>query len=185
MATCFCGHGEKVGITSRGINKQGQRTVELLSQLQAVREAVGDLDSLGSLDEFIGEGEEYGAEWSALVHGANVPPSEARAFKKEWNAWGRRGMMLSAAIQKHAKPTSGRKGFTQLFALKEDVEGRLASLAPASETHKAGSDLLARLEPTLRAEFPEDAEPGFIQQQMIEADLWLAATSDGWRYRAT
>ena len=41
-----------------------------------------------------------------------------------------------------------------------------------------GQELLARLEPLAKGEFPEDAEPGFIHTLMLEADLWLAATSD-------
>jgi hypothetical protein len=34
MAECFCGCGRKVGITSRGMNKQGRRTVNLIALLR-------------------------------------------------------------------------------------------------------------------------------------------------------
>jgi hypothetical protein len=40
MAECFCGCGRKVGITSRGMNKQGRRTVGLLAKLREARDMI-------------------------------------------------------------------------------------------------------------------------------------------------
>lgn len=185
MATCFCGHGEKVGLTSRGINRQGQRTVELLSKLRALQEVVKALDSLDVLDELIREGEEYEADWSSLVHSAPAPPpAEARALKKEWEAWGKRGMTLDAAMQKLAKPASGRKAFARVFTVVQDVEGRLGALSPG-QARSEGEAIYSQLEPLTRGEIPDDIEPGSGMNLVVQAHLWLAATSADWRYRAT
>jgi hypothetical protein len=115
MAECFCGCGRKVGITSRGMNKQGRRTVGLLAKLREAREKLDrdegaanpvflfdfavhegaderDPDSISrkmgeQLDELIEEGEEYEQIWINAVHGYVPPPSEAREAKRR----GRRG----------------------------------------------------------------------------------------------
>jgi hypothetical protein len=110
MATCFCGCGEQVGFTDRGINKQGHRTLELLAKLEHVQSNIGQLDSHHALDSLIEEGEDYAAEWTALRHGETVARGEARAFKRQWENWGKRGMTLTTVLQKDAAPTSGRKG---------------------------------------------------------------------------
>ncbi len=187
MATCFCGCGEKVRFTERGINKQGLRTVELLAKLEHLRAAIGDLDSFHVLDSLIEKGQDYQVEWTGLRHGRVVlSPADARAFKREWENWGKRGMTLKAVLEKHASPTSGRKGLMRILLLKEDVAMRLDSLGDG-ETREAGRSILERLEPLSRMQLPENPEPGFIQRLMVEADLWLAATADpeSWRFRAT
>jgi hypothetical protein len=93
-------------------------------------------------------------------------------------------MILSRTLQKHSEATGGRQGLMRVLMLKEDVERRLASLSEG-EAHTTGLNLLGRLEPVTRMELPENPEPGFLHSLMLEADLWLAGTSDGWRFRAT
>ncbi len=166
---------EKVGFWRRGTSKQLRRTVDLNQKLKAVREEIGELDALHVLDSLIHEGARFESEWTLLVDAPELSAFD-RADKKEWVAWGKRGMILISTLEKDSKPTSGRKGFLRLHGIKEDVEKRLDSLSPG-EAQDVGQQLLARLEPLSRGELPEDAEPGFIHKLMLEADLWLAATS--------
>jgi hypothetical protein len=109
MADCFCGCGRKVGLTTRGMNKQGRRTVELLDKLRAAREkleregpAVEGGDSgplIARLGEMIEEGEEYEGFWTYAVHGGELPPpSEVRPFKRAWVEWGKRGMRFTRLL---------------------------------------------------------------------------------------
>ncbi|MGH2963819.1 MAG: hypothetical protein ACRDMH_00340 [Solirubrobacterales bacterium] len=187
MATCFCGCGESIGLTDRGVNKQGHRTLELLAKLEHINDAVGELDYLHVLDSLIEEGEGYGVEWTGIRHGQVVlPRGEARAFKRQWENWGKRGMMLTAAVQKDADGKSARKGLTRILMLKEAVEKRLDAIDDGEE-REAGRSILEGLEPLSRMELPENPEPGFIQRQLVEADLWLAATADpgSWRFAKT
>lgn len=183
MAKCFCGCGEEVGgLADRGINKQGHRTVELLGQLEFLREQVGELDSVGCLDSLIQEGEEYRDDWAAILHtGATPPRSEAKRFKKEWEAWGKRGMILSSALQKDGVAMSAKKAMIRVMLLKDSVEERLAVLGN-SEARPAGQEVFDRLEPLSELKLPENPEPAYIQRTLIAADLWLMATSDDWRY---
>lgn len=106
MAKCFCGCGRKVGFTSRGMNKQGRRTVELLGKLRetrAVMEERGPLTEDGDIsgmlemfDGYIARGDSYERDWQDLLHSdGDLPPSEALAFKREWVARGKDAMRVN------------------------------------------------------------------------------------------
>jgi len=42
-------------------------------------------------------GEEYERHWEDIVHsGADLPPSQALAFKREWLAWGKECMRVNS-----------------------------------------------------------------------------------------
>jgi hypothetical protein len=105
MAECFCGCGQKVGLTSRGFNKQGRRTVGLLAKLREARAVVVEQQpspeqkdervqerALEMLDELIANGEEYEQFWADAVHGYLPPMGEAKQIKREWESWGGLGM---------------------------------------------------------------------------------------------
>jgi hypothetical protein len=86
-------------MTTRGMNKQGRRTVEMVERCRnAARQAAergdeypGGPDGLISvLEERATEGDSYADFWAGAVHGTDLPPpGEARAIKKEWVEWGK------------------------------------------------------------------------------------------------
>jgi hypothetical protein len=128
MAECFCGCGRKIGFGSRGMNKQGRRTVGLLAKLREARTRVDRDESLIDpallvgiasqfsevdpndpesmtqgirklLDQLIEGGQEFEGFWTAAVHDDLLPPpQEARAIRKDWEAWGKLGMASCDAI---------------------------------------------------------------------------------------
>ncbi len=109
MPKCFCGCGRKIGFMDRGMNKQGRRTVDLLGKLRETRATIeerGPLDEGGDItalleryDELIAEGERYEHDWQDLIHsGADLPPSQALAFKREWTDWGKTGMQMNSIL---------------------------------------------------------------------------------------
>jgi hypothetical protein len=110
MAECFCGCGRKVrGFATRGMNKQGRRTVELVGKLRAARNMIeerGPLNErsdigpiLKSLDDKITEGEQFKAVWASFVHGGDLPhASVARQFKSDWFAWGKENMRFESFL---------------------------------------------------------------------------------------
>jgi hypothetical protein len=91
------------------MNKQGRRTVELLGKLRKTRALIeergplaedGDITGLlESYDDFIAQGEEYEHHWEDIVHsGADLPPSQALAFKREWLDWGKTCMRMNSIM---------------------------------------------------------------------------------------
>lgn len=79
------------------MNKQGRRARGLLAKLE---QACGSVDRgppgrVAELEELIDAGQEYVSSWQTMVHGDFVPPPrDAMAFKREFNEWGRQGMVL-------------------------------------------------------------------------------------------
>jgi hypothetical protein len=52
-----------------------------------------------TLVELIGEGNGYFRSWQAMAHGEEaLALYDPRGFKKDWQAWGRKGMGLCRAI---------------------------------------------------------------------------------------
>lgn len=99
---CFCGCGQRVGFTQRGVNKQGRRTLEQLEKLRGIEtrteglRAAGDSEFEAATDRFlgvlrllIGEGEGYVSAWKDIVHFDINPDEGIFNFKSAWNAWGR------------------------------------------------------------------------------------------------
>lgn len=99
---CFCGCGDKIGLTQRGVNKQGRRTVEQLEKLRGIEartevlRAAGDLEFQAAANRFlevlrflIGEGEGYESSWKDIVHFDMTPVEGILDFKRAWNEWGR------------------------------------------------------------------------------------------------
>lgn len=96
MARCFCGCGRKVSLVRWGLNKQGERTSELVEQLKAAKptaESDGAAGGIAALDELIGEGQGFEEFWAATIHDSYVPPSRDLVddTKERWTAWGERG----------------------------------------------------------------------------------------------
>jgi hypothetical protein len=105
VANCFCGCRRKITFRTRGFNKQGKRTVDLLAELEHLRNVVVadgswaqemDPDRFEALraqvEEAITEGQEYRRFWQGCVHHDEIPSvAEARRIKGKWNAWGRGG----------------------------------------------------------------------------------------------
>lgn len=98
---CFCGCGREVkGMTTRGMNKQGRRTVEMTEQCREAARTVmekrddytGDPSGMvGVLEDLAKEGDAYVDFWAGVVHDTDVPPpGEARQIKKQWVDWGKR-----------------------------------------------------------------------------------------------
>ena len=105
---CFCGCGEKIGFTKRGVNKQGRRTVEQLEKLRGIEERTERLRSVegaeyqAACDELLGvvrfliqEGEDYESDWKNIVHFDYVPVEGIMNFKRSWNEWGRATFTLA------------------------------------------------------------------------------------------
>ena len=99
---CFCGCGDKIGLTKRGVNKQGRRTVEQLEKLRGIEERTERLRSSegaefqSASDELvevlhllIREGEDYESTWRLIVHADYIPAEGIMNFKRAWNEWGR------------------------------------------------------------------------------------------------
>jgi hypothetical protein len=105
---CFCGCGERIGFTSRGVNKQGRRTVEQLKKLRTIEERTKRLRSTEGVefqaasDEFLEalryliiQGEGYESDWEDIVHFDHVPVEGIMNFKRSWNEWGRATFTLA------------------------------------------------------------------------------------------
>jgi hypothetical protein len=110
MAECFCGCGRKVKFGGRGMNRNGAATASLVRQLeetQSVLEDRGPLRPYGDngpmlvgYEEKIEDGSKYALAWQDAVHnGADVPPSTALAFKREWSAWGKNAQEFDGMVR--------------------------------------------------------------------------------------
>jgi hypothetical protein len=97
----------------RGINKNGQRTVDVLVRLRDEYEhtlAEGPVleggadpelwqEAMDRLADFLNQGEEFEEFWKECVHGEDPPsPGEARQIKKNWMAWAKQGKSIASDL---------------------------------------------------------------------------------------
>jgi len=112
VAKCYCGCGRKVGLSDRGLNKQGRRAVKLVGRLRAARRETaergpltegGEVEPLlESLDELIEEGEGWENFWANCIHDDTfvlIPAEDRREAKAEWVKWGQTGMHLASLLE--------------------------------------------------------------------------------------
>jgi hypothetical protein len=123
MAICNCGCGQKVGFGRRGMNKNIQRTAELLTKLeQAQHDALRfkpypDSDPEGMreyIDGLVDQGQQYLEFWIQVTHGGyRGTSSEAWEIKRAWNQWTRSS---STHAQILAAPPEKQRGFVEYVA---------------------------------------------------------------------
>lgn len=114
MAECFCGCGRSIGFGSRGMNKNGRRTAELVEQLRTTDAMLKQRGPLGQggdaapmlagYEAKIDEGVNYELAWQDIVHsGADgIPTRYALAFKREWSKWGKDCLKFDSLVQRMA-----------------------------------------------------------------------------------
>jgi len=100
-----------VGLSQRGLNKQGRRAVKLLGRLRNVRRQTAETGPLTeggevepllkTLDELIEEGEGWENFWANSIHDDIFVPSaeDRRETKAEWVKWGKTGMHLASLLE--------------------------------------------------------------------------------------
>jgi hypothetical protein len=89
------------------MNRNAAATVSLVVQLREVRTLVEERGPIGeggdvtglleTYNRMIADGERYEDDWREITHnGADFPPSQALAFKREWSEWGERATSMNA-----------------------------------------------------------------------------------------
>lgn len=114
MASCFCGCGRRVGFGSRGMNKNGARTLDVVARLRDERDYTlaegpaiegganpGDWqEAMDRLGAFIEQGEDFVDFWRDCIHGEELPPpGEAQRIKRNWIDWYSQGKSVASNLE--------------------------------------------------------------------------------------
>lgn len=103
-----------MGFGSRGINRNGARTLDVVARLSDERDytlAEGPVveggadpaewqEAMNRLGAFVEQGEDFVGFWRDCVHGEDLPPpSEARQIKKNWIDWYSQGESVASDLE--------------------------------------------------------------------------------------